>query len=157
MALIIHLSLMKTCLSRLHSLPLLQGLLDKSGPRAGAQVAGAQGFCVGDPEGSGQVALSLSVPSCKIGVIMVFLQSCLVSVYCVLDTGCFKTQDPKEDGGDSPAWRNEQVRSQARGADVQSRGGRRGNKAGRVGWLAEPPSRGGKHDKSWELGPDEMI
>lgn len=108
MTLIIHLLLMKTCLSRLHGFPLPQGLLDKSGPRAGAWVAGAKGLCVVDPEGSGQVALSLSVPSCKIGVIMVFPKSCLVSIYYVLDTGCFKTQDPKEDGGDSPAWRNEQ-------------------------------------------------
>lgn len=108
MALIIHLLLMKTCLSRLHSLPLPQRFLDKSGLRAGAWVTEAKGLCVVDPDGSGQVVLSLSVPSCKIGVIMVFPQSCLVSIYCVLDTGCFKTQDPKEDGGDSLAWRNKQ-------------------------------------------------
>lgn len=71
-------------------------------------MAGAKGPSVVNPEGSGQVALSLSVPSCKIGVIMVFPQSCLVSIYCVLDTGCSKTQDPKEAGGDSLARRNEQ-------------------------------------------------
>lgn len=68
-----------------------------------------------------------------------------------------RTQKKLEETAWPGGMNSEQVHSQARGADVQPRGGRRGKKAGRVGWLAEPPSGGGKQDESGELGPDEMI
>lgn len=54
MALIIQLLLMKTCLCKLHDLPLPQGFLDKPGPRAGAWVSRAMGLCVVDPRGQGR-------------------------------------------------------------------------------------------------------